>query len=114
VGSAYALADGDFVLPLHRDMVAHIVRGQTLERLLLQYLGRQEGMTRGRDGGSNVGEVHEGLAIASVMRLPLLLVIENNQYAYSTPTEKQFLVKKLSERAVGDRKSTRLNSSHNV
>ena len=53
------------------------------------------------DGGANVGEVHEGLAMASVMRLPLVLVIENNQYAYSTPVSKQFLVESLSDRASG-------------
>jgi len=58
-------------------------------------------MTYIGDGGSNVGEVHEGLAMASVMRLPLILIIENNQYAYSTPIAKQFRVEKLSDRAKG-------------
>lgn len=58
-------------------------------------------MTYIGDGGANVGEVHEGLAMASVMRLPLILIIENNQYAYSTPIFKQILVEKLSDRAIG-------------
>jgi TPP-dependent pyruvate/acetoin dehydrogenase alpha subunit len=65
---------------------------------------RREGavaMTYIGDGGSNVGEVHEGLAMASVMKLPLILIIENNQYAYSTPTSKQFIVDQLSKRAIG-------------
>lgn len=53
------------------------------------------------DGGSNVGEVHEGLAMASVMKLPLILVVENNQYAYSTPVTKQIAVKRLADRAAG-------------
>jgi TPP-dependent pyruvate/acetoin dehydrogenase alpha subunit len=53
------------------------------------------------DGGSNVGDFHEGLNMAAVMRLPLVLIIENNQFAYSTPTEKQFLCQKLSDRAPG-------------
>jgi len=58
-------------------------------------------MTYIGDGGANVGEVHEALAMASVMRLPLVLVIENNQYAYSTSTSRQFLAGKLSDRAIG-------------
>ena len=53
------------------------------------------------DGGSNVGEVHEALAIASAMKLPLILIIENNQFAYSTPVSKQSRAKKLSDRAIG-------------
>jgi TPP-dependent pyruvate/acetoin dehydrogenase alpha subunit len=58
-------------------------------------------MTYIGDGGASVGEVHEGLMMASVMRLPLILIIENNQYAYSTPIAKQFIVEKLSSRAAG-------------
>src|SRR5437879_7541176 len=72
--------------------VALAVKLRKEQNVVMTYVG---------DGGSNVGEVHEGLAMASVMRLPLILVIENNQYAYSTPIAKQFLVKKLSERASG-------------
>jgi TPP-dependent pyruvate/acetoin dehydrogenase alpha subunit len=53
------------------------------------------------DGGASVGEVHEGLAFASALRLPLILIIENNQFAYSTPIAKQFIAKKLSDRALG-------------
>lgn len=62
------------------------------KHVVLTYIG---------DGGSNVGEVHEALAMASVMRLPLILIIENNQYAYSTPLSKQSLVEHLSDRALG-------------
>jgi TPP-dependent pyruvate/acetoin dehydrogenase alpha subunit len=35
------------------------------------------------------------------MRLPLVLIIENNQFAYSTPIAKQFIVERLSDRAIG-------------
>ncbi len=58
-------------------------------------------MTYIGDGGASIGEVHEGLMMASAMRLPLILIIENNQYAYSTPISNQFIVKKLSDRAIG-------------
>jgi TPP-dependent pyruvate/acetoin dehydrogenase alpha subunit len=53
------------------------------------------------DGGSNVGEFHEGLNMAAVMNLPFVLIIENNQFAYSTPVSKQYAAQKLSDRAVG-------------
>jgi len=53
------------------------------------------------DGGSNVGDVHESLAMASVMKLPLILIIENNQFAYSTPVAKQKAMEKYSDRAAG-------------
>ncbi|MBW7888572.1 MAG: thiamine pyrophosphate-dependent dehydrogenase E1 component subunit alpha [Bacteroidetes bacterium] len=53
------------------------------------------------DGGSNVGDVHESLAMASVMKLPLILIIENNQFAYSTPVQKQKAMEKYSDRAQG-------------
>jgi pyruvate dehydrogenase E1 component alpha subunit len=149
VGSAYALGKDDYVFPMHRDLGAHLVRGQSIDKLALQFLGRAGGFSRGRDGsghyadpgrriygnishlgamvpvavgvalasrlrkqkavtmtyigdgGANVGEVHEGLAMASVMRLPFVLIIENNQYAYSTPVSKQSLAAHLSDRAIG-------------
>jgi TPP-dependent pyruvate/acetoin dehydrogenase alpha subunit len=53
------------------------------------------------DGGSNVGEFHEAVNMAAVMKLPFVLIIENNQFAYSTPNTKQFAAKKLSDRAIG-------------
>lgn len=149
VGSAYALEDHDYIFPMHRDLGAHLVKGQTLKNIFLQQLGRADSLTRGRDGtghyadpdlkiygnvshlaamipmavgvalasrmrkenavilnyigdgGCNVGEFHEGLNMAAVMKLPFVLVIENNQFAYSTPTSKQFAAQKLSDRAQG-------------
>jgi TPP-dependent pyruvate/acetoin dehydrogenase alpha subunit len=53
------------------------------------------------EGGASVGEVHEGLMMASVMELPFILIIENNQYAYSTPVTLQTHNPKLSDRAIG-------------
>lgn len=53
------------------------------------------------DGGAQVGEVHEALNFASVQKLPLVLVIENNQYAYSTPNDREFACANLSDRAIG-------------
>lgn len=53
------------------------------------------------DGGAQVGEVHEALNFASVHKIPLILIIENNQYAYSTPNSLEFACERLSDRALG-------------
>ncbi len=52
------------------------------------------------DGATNTGSFHEALNFAAVQKLPLVLIIENNGYAYSTPTAKQFAIQDLSERAL--------------
>lgn len=149
VGSAFALKKHDYLFPMHRDMGAHLVKGQSLRNLMLQHLARGNSLSKGRDGtghyadpklkiygnishlgamipmaagvalasklrnekavaltyigdgGSNVGDVHESLAMASVMKLPLILIIENNQFAYSTPVSKQKAMEKFSDRALG-------------
>src|SRR6201988_1988288 len=53
------------------------------------------------DGGMSTGAFHEGLNFAAVQKLPLIVVAEHNQYAYSTPTSLQTAVKDLAEKAVG-------------
>src|SRR6266516_3664718 len=52
------------------------------------------------DGATNTGPFHEALNFASVQKLPVVFVIENNGYAYSTPTYKQFAIENLSDRAL--------------
>jgi TPP-dependent pyruvate/acetoin dehydrogenase alpha subunit len=51
------------------------------------------------DGATSAGGWHEALNFASVMQTPTIFVIENNQYAYSTPTHRQFRVAHLSDRS---------------
>lgn len=58
-------------------------------------------MTYIGDGGAQTGEFHEGVNFASVQKLPLILIIENNQYAYSSPNSVEFACEKLSDRALG-------------
>ncbi|MEM6454968.1 MAG: dehydrogenase E1 component subunit alpha/beta [Acidobacteriota bacterium] len=53
------------------------------------------------DGGTSTGDFHEGLNMAAVWRLPLVLIIENNRYAFSTPTAEQYAAKRLSDRGAG-------------
>jgi acetoin:2,6-dichlorophenolindophenol oxidoreductase subunit alpha len=53
------------------------------------------------DGATSTGAFHEGLNQAAVERLPLVMVIANNQYAYSTPTTRQYACKRLVDKAIG-------------
>ena len=53
------------------------------------------------DGGTSTGDFHEGLNMAAVWKLPLVLIIHNNRYAFATPTRDQFACEKLSDRALG-------------
>ncbi len=60
------------------------------------------GFTFFGDGSSSTGDVHESLNLASLLSLPILFVIENNQYAYSTPVSEQFAAgTELWQRAAG-------------
>ncbi|MEI7770277.1 MAG: thiamine pyrophosphate-dependent dehydrogenase E1 component subunit alpha, partial [Chloroflexales bacterium] len=53
------------------------------------------------DGGSSQGLAHESLNWASVFRLPVVFICENNQYAYSTPLARQMNIADIAERAAG-------------
>ena len=53
------------------------------------------------DGATSTGAFHEGINFAAVQRCPLVVVIENNGYAYSTPTERQTLARAFVDKAVG-------------
>jgi pyruvate dehydrogenase E1 component alpha subunit/2-oxoisovalerate dehydrogenase E1 component alpha subunit len=53
------------------------------------------------DGASSTGSFHEALNQAAVEKLPLVLILANNQYAYSTPTTRQFACRDLADKAVG-------------
>jgi TPP-dependent pyruvate/acetoin dehydrogenase alpha subunit len=53
------------------------------------------------DGGMSTGAFHEGINFAAVQRLPLIVIAEHNQYAYSTPTSLQTACKDLAEKAAG-------------
>ena len=50
------------------------------------------------EGTTSRGDVHEAMNWASVMKLAVIFICNNNAYAYSTPTEKQYVVKDLSAR----------------
>lgn len=53
------------------------------------------------DGATSEGDVHEAMNLAAVWRLPVIFLIENNQYGLSTPTREQFACARLSDRGPG-------------
>ena len=65
-----------------------------------RYLGQKiVALTWIGDGGSSTAAFHEGLNLAAAERAPFVLVIENNQWAYSTPVSRQVPIKNLADRA---------------
>jgi TPP-dependent pyruvate/acetoin dehydrogenase alpha subunit len=65
-----------------------------------RYLGQNiVAMTWIGDGGSSTGVFHEGLNFAAVQKAPFVLVLENNQWAYSTPVKRQVPLENLADRA---------------
>jgi pyruvate dehydrogenase E1 component alpha subunit len=139
-GAAWAMGPRDRLCILHRDLAAHVIRGVPPERIFAQYMGREGGITGGRDGNvhfgdrtvgcvgmvsmlpdmmlvatgmamafklrrearvaltwfgdgsTSRGDFHEAMNWAGVQKLPVIFVLENNQYAYSTPLDQQFAV----------------------
>ena len=65
-----------------------------------RYLGKKiVALTWIGEGGSSTGAFHEGLNFAAVQRLPVVVVLENNQWAYSTPVSRQSLLKDFADKA---------------
>ncbi|HZU67139.1 MAG TPA: thiamine pyrophosphate-dependent dehydrogenase E1 component subunit alpha [Ktedonobacteraceae bacterium] len=148
VGAAMMLEKDDFIVPQHRDLGMHLVRGTSPRAVMCQWLARGNSPTLGRDGQLHIGDIqhgiapsismlgeslpvacgigltmkmrkrstivlagfgdgaantgpfHEALNFASVQKLPIVFLIENNGYAYSTPNNKEFAIENLSDRAV--------------
>lgn len=53
------------------------------------------------EGGTSTGSFHEGMNMAAVEKLPIVVVVANNQFSYSTPNDRQFACADLMERAAG-------------
>ena len=65
-----------------------------------RYLGQKiVSMTWIGDGGSSTGVFHEGLNFAATQKAPFVLILENNQWAYSTPVRRQVPLENLADRA---------------
>ncbi|MCP4872476.1 MAG: dehydrogenase [Proteobacteria bacterium] len=146
VATAAALRPDDVLVPMHRSLGAHLVRGHAPYDIFLQGFLKDAGHTRGRDtglhmgrpgtniigmisplgsmnvvaggiawaerylqrdgvtmayigdGGTSLGIFHEAMNFIGVHRLPVVTVIENNQWAYGTPNHLQFACETLADR----------------
>src|SRR5579862_89798 len=146
VGSALVARPEDVLFPSHRDMAAFLIRGIPPRRIFAQYMGRMDGLTRGREGNMHMGDLsrglvsiisalaatvpvaagaalalryqgrpgvafsyfgdgatsrgdwHEGVNFATVQKLPVIFICNNNQYAYSTPLSAQMACANVADR----------------
>ena len=90
------------LLPMisHLGAMISVVNGTLLARRFKNQSGHV-GATCLGEGGTSTGAFHEALNQAAVEKLPLVLVVANNQYAYSTPTSQQFACASLLDKAEG-------------
>lgn len=70
--------------------IALASKQQGANRVALTYIG---------DGGTNTGDFHEGLNFAAVLRLPLIVIVEDNGFAYSTPRGRHVAIDSFTRRA---------------
>lgn len=88
-------------------MISHLgaqvplIAGMLFAKRLKGTLEGCVGATCVGDGATSTGAFHEGLNMAAVEKLPMVVVIANNQFAYSTPNNRQFACGDLVERARG-------------
>ena len=84
----------------HLGAMVSVVNGVLLARQMKGISGTV-GVACLGEGATSTGAFHESLNQAAVEKLPLVLVVANNQYAYSTPTARQFACEDLVDRASG-------------
>jgi pyruvate dehydrogenase E1 component alpha subunit/2-oxoisovalerate dehydrogenase E1 component alpha subunit len=84
----------------HLGAMVSVVNGMLFARRLKNISGAVGAACLG-DGATSTGAFHEALNQAAVEKLPLVLVVANNQYAYSTPTARQFACADLADKAAG-------------
>jgi TPP-dependent pyruvate/acetoin dehydrogenase alpha subunit len=92
--------EGTYPMISHLGAMISVVGGALLARRLKGITGTV-GATSIGDGGTSTGAFHEGINFAAVEKLPLVLVVTNNRYAYSTPNSRQFACHDLVDKAIG-------------
>jgi acetoin:2,6-dichlorophenolindophenol oxidoreductase subunit alpha len=92
--------DGYHAMISHLGSLVSVVAGALVAR---RFKGDTSaiGATTIGDGGTSTGSFHEAINMAAVEKLPLVVVVVNNQYAYSTPNHRQFACNHLVDRAIG-------------
>jgi pyruvate dehydrogenase E1 component alpha subunit/2-oxoisovalerate dehydrogenase E1 component alpha subunit len=90
------------LLPMisHLGAMISVVNGMLFARRLKGIPGTVGAVCLG-EGATSTGSFHEALNQAAVEKLPLVLVVANNQFAYSTPNSRQFACADLADKAVG-------------
>ena len=92
--------EGYYAMISHLGALIPVVAGGLYARRLRGETG-VVGVTSLGDGATSTGAFHEGVNLAAVERLPLVVVVANNQYAYSTPNNRQFACADLLDKAAG-------------
>ena len=92
--------EGLFVMISHLGAMIPVVNGSLMAHRL-KGVTDTVGATCIGDGATSTGAFHEGLNQAAVEKLPLVLVVANNYYAYSTPNQRQFACRSLVDKADG-------------
>ena len=92
--------EGQLAMISHLGAMISVVNGGLFARRMRGIKGTV-GVTCCGDGATSTGSFHEALNQAAVEKLPLVMVVADNQFAYSTPTARQFTCRSLVERAVG-------------
>lgn len=93
--------EGLMAMISHLGSLLSVVAGALFARRLAGTLQDGIGATSIGDGGTSTGAFHEGLNMAAVEKLPIVLSLANNQYAYSTPNSRQYACGSLVDRAAG-------------
>ena len=122
-GGVFLTAGYDVIAPFIREQAARVTWGEPIIEAARAYLGSALGYMKGRDGNvhrrldgklpgpvgvafcgdgtTSTGAFHEAANMANVERLPLVLVVTNNQFAYSTPNIREFGAASLADRGRG-------------
>lgn len=101
-GNVHRGRPSEGVMPMisHLGAMIPVVAGALLARRFRGETG-SVGATCIGEGGTSTGAFHEAVNLAAVEKLPLVVIVANNQFAYSTPTDRQFACKSLVEKAAG-------------
>lgn len=92
--------DGQLAMISHLGAMISVVVGKLLAKRMKGEKGFV-GLTTIGEGGMQTGASHEGMNIAAVEQVPLVVVATNNHFAYSTPNDRQFACADLIDRAKG-------------
>ncbi len=99
-----SLERGHLPMISHLGAMVSVVTGMLMARRMRGLLNGKDscvGVATIGDGGMSTGALHEGINVAAVEKVPFVLMVANNQLAYSTTNDRSFACKDLVDRAVG-------------